>query len=202
MKDKNLKIKFIQGFIDFCNADLDNLTITEKTWWAEKFIKLLDFDFDRYFHISEAGEVLENDWNMIKDIQKKVSEDLDWVYKQFQQKDMYIQTNIPRRFSPAMRDNHFGFYESWNINESITATAYWDIEFGSGDSEISESKKIHFGFNKLFEALEGFKLITLAQCPICKKIFFNPTDRFKIYCKSRCQNTAAVRRLREREDDK
>ncbi|RLC10089.1 MAG: hypothetical protein DRI57_20950 [Deltaproteobacteria bacterium] len=46
--------------------------------------------------------------------------------------------------------------------------------------------------------LDGIPRKGICRCPICSNFFVNASYRDKIYCSSKCQNTAANKRLRDR----
>jgi len=64
--------------------------------------------------------------------------------------------------------------------------------------ESSEEMILPRGSALFLRSLDGIPMKGICRCPICNNFFVNATYREKIYCSSKCQNTAANKRLRER----
>jgi CGNR zinc finger protein len=201
MKAENKNTEYIKMFIEFANTDLKNLSSFEKMRWAWDLQEKLfypSFYIKSFFR--DINEVSDDDWKKILSIQEKAIRLLNRILDNKDQ-EIVLHYEAPTTFAWGGKDSEGRFYHRPTAirrmyHEELTLSVHKGDSF-TGDGAL----KIIPGFVNLLEALKGFPTSSLLVCPHCKKIFFNPTKRKKRYCSSRCQNNAAVNRIRKKKGD-
>lgn len=192
MKNRDNKIKFIQGYIDFAHANFSALTETELGWWYDKLSDVLGFA-DWRGSQNSLEEMIE--------LQCNIRETLYWLYDKFKMDNLYLQVNVPRCFSLHQYNNGeledvFDYTDFFWLDESITINVYTISTPIFNNETALESRKADQSINSFLQTISNFPTSSLLKCKNCSKIIFNPTKRKKVFCSERCQNTAAVRRHR------
>ena len=134
-------------------------------------------------------DVLDSDWEFIKDTQQEMKEHLEWFTENFQE-GASISVNVPFILSTIRDEFHFSLSQSLVTSDSIVLSLR--------RNEKEETQKVSFPFFKFIQSLHGFSRNSLIKCPMCNKIFFNPSKRVMKYCSPKCRSNAGVQRFREK----
>jgi len=200
MDRKSGQIEYLQSFIKFCYADLDTARDKPFIFWA-KVLNKIELKYRVYEGFDRLDELFDN-WDWVVETQKDLRYGLNWVCDNIEI-DWLFRMKIPYNFKKGRdlekRDKVFVFEPNKHSIPKLSVDICAPKKDSFGD-ETTQTVNLSIYFIDFFKALDHFPTSSLKRCPQCDKIFFNPTNRKKIYCSYRCQNTAAVRRLRKRRE--
>jgi len=198
--DRQIKMEYISNFFDFCYADLENLTIDQKGDWiqhAAYSLWVYSVRGEPFLYMPKDSDK-EQMWHQVEELQADLIDDIEWLYRYISEgKRYYCQIDISHRFSRGIRDVfNLAIEAERKSGIMVKVFEYEDTKH----QKAFDEKEIHVIFSYIFEALDGFGVSSLFRCPNCGKISFNPTKREKKYCSPKCQNAAAVQRLRKKKE--
>lgn len=211
LNDKDYNIRFIQRFIEFCYADLNDAPWVEikKKWWIESLFVI--GSLPRGMETPWAAfEITEKDWAMVLLCQKKIAEFLNWFFEHLDE-ELVFKFEVPYQFRWSSKNmekyfeysplvSRYEISESGN-EDSLKGMVKISVYRYGYDRVHEEDVVFPIGAANFMEALNDLPTSSLLKCPLCGKIFFNSSKRKKVYCSKRCQNTAGVQRLRERKEN-
>jgi hypothetical protein len=194
------RLKVIEGFIRLAYLPFDEESLPEVVSLGivlGVFRKDSDAVRAAAFHVSELArkDAFSAAGKEVDLIQAEIKTFLRWLFENLDT-DRYLEFKIGCQFSWHSK---FVLHQSQKDHHPVKATvcAY------SGAMPGAPVSKISFPgfFFKLMVALSGFPKGTLGRCERCGKIFFNATNRRKIYCGVRCQTADAVDRARQKKKE-
>jgi len=195
MKTKTDRLFYIGVFIEFCQSDLTNPSPKEK---IDCIIMLQEFLFRPYFAFPNALEPTDEEWLEVLSVQQELLDFLNWMTDNLEEKwELHFMAPSTLEWAGGKGPDSVFRRRPSTVRRLLERKLR--IRFFSETGKPgSESNSVPWGVMNFFEALEGLSTSSLARCPHCEKIFFNPTKRKKIYCSPLCQNTAGVQRLRKK----
>jgi len=191
------KAEFVARVVEFAQADMSNISIMEKTKWAEDMASIIVND-RRGVHYLPRDPQKEEEWTTVIEFQQAWLKCLNWLLDN-QEEDWLLSYDVEYIFSwGAMQ--HKGYFTS-SARPGETEINAWTCSLDVGlvkRGYPNELMAFPPGAHNFFEALSDFSTSSLMRCLHCKRIFFNPTKRKKIYCSQPCQNAEGMQRYRKK----
>jgi hypothetical protein len=194
------KIKFIQYVIDFCALDLTKITPP-----SDSQTDLFRFIYNSIPDVP-LGSIMEmhlpvSDWSLFISGQKQLRDFLNW-FVDLGVESFRFEFEVPYYFSGGtsdLIDRTFLYTTSFWDSGDKPKTLKLKAKINKKDEVEKKIISLPIGVVNFLQALDELQVDSLLRCLNCNNIFFNPTRRKKKYCSLRCQNTAAVQRLRKKE---
>ena len=198
--------RFIKQFIDFCYADLENASISEKRRLFDETIGILyDYNFPASPTLLPPFEII---WpGLLKD-QVGAHDFLEWLFEH-KGLDYGLSFSLPHRFTAGGGNPDELFFlrklrpSKFNRKPEQIGWATDDVSINIVSLRDASKEIIETAYPwiviKFLEALDGYAVKMLLRCPKCDQIFFNPTKRKQVYCSSKCRALAGVHRARRKE---
>lgn len=182
------RISTINDFLQFADADLEAPLPPDAYYVISRVLSLSP----------PLNDSLSDSWlYIVRENQAEWRTKLNWLVDHLD-KGLLLYLTAPVNFSWGPReDDPFIYGPPYGLSFQYHFEALVFEQPVAAGSEPIERVQMPFYVIMLFEALHVFPKTALLRCPHCQRVFFNPTRRKKKYCSLRCQNTAAVQRLRD-----
>lgn len=195
----------INEFIRFCYEELKEAALTDRL--NQQFEYLNRVLSEKTTGMAPIGQ---DPWEVYLKYQKECHTFLEWFYDN-RYTDIFLVYNLPNAFMMAGREKAKSFFLSSYDGSPERADLFqntFDMErlgqeipitiFNRNDDTKPWRKAFPRSSVAFLNAIANYPVESLIRCPECKKIFFNPTKRKKKFCTLRCQNLAAVHRMRQK----
>jgi hypothetical protein len=201
--NKLSNVEYVNGFLDLCQADFGSDLIADKLKWAQIMHQIF-YDGEPCSDVDYLARFCDERWSDIELVSENLLSDL---YEILENCKSELRIKIMQPADITCEEGHFrfGYLLDYLEDPFYKNSLFKEIEIEIWDPHEDERdnpldrKQMNRAFLTLFKKLDGFSIESIRRCPQCNRLFFNASKRSKTYCSSRCQNTAAVTRLRKRE---
>jgi hypothetical protein len=207
--EREQRIKALEWFAIFANADLDSIAGEDRRSLCEH-AKL-------YLWPQEArslvGDVVSEARN------RKLAAIMSWATRKLPRVDSAEFWEIITALQPLVREELTRFIASITTTRTGRPASGYPFSLRAKETVIFE---LRWGGRQLFalsqlvvtpdqgdylrvhlwQLLEGFPGYSIRLCRHCKKFFFNPTQRNKVFCSNACGKRSSAARYRRENPDK
>lgn len=202
--DKFTNIEYIESFLEFCQADLDTVLIADKLHWGQIFYQLF-YDGTPCLDTDFLARFCDEHWNDIETAQENIFSDLNRLLANWKA-NYAIRILQPADLTCENEKFNFGYFLDYYDSPFYVENIFKEIDIEIWNPNLDphenpiDQETINRVFLSFFKSIDGFSTDSIKRCQLCNSIFFNSAKRIKLYCSPKCQNTAAVKRLREKQN--